>query len=171
LLSLLPSFNNSFAFFLKKLLKFTKSCKNEKYYRICFLFRCRHAVVIMQILNWTNQCSLFMTVTVTHARDYWWTLDFANVFLSPGVNNRAELVPSPRAYAQNGAVGLGTSIFWKYWLLKFAWPLAPNKCNHACSNVVLIVIYSIQYSVCVKISVYPVVITQIGWCYVTNWPS
>jgi hypothetical protein len=26
------------------------------------LFRCRHAVVIMQILNWTNQCWLFMTV-------------------------------------------------------------------------------------------------------------
>jgi hypothetical protein len=32
--------------------------------------------------------------TVTHARDHWWTLDFANAFLSPGVNNRAELVPS-----------------------------------------------------------------------------
>jgi hypothetical protein len=29
----------------------------------CLLFRCRHAcVVIMQILNLTNQCSLFMTV-------------------------------------------------------------------------------------------------------------
>ena len=28
----------------------------------CLLFRCRHAVVIMQILNWTNQCWLFMTV-------------------------------------------------------------------------------------------------------------
>ena len=28
----------------------------------CLLFRCRHAVVIMQILNWTNQCPLFMTV-------------------------------------------------------------------------------------------------------------
>jgi hypothetical protein len=26
------------------------------------LFRCRHAVVIMQTLNWTNQCPLFMTV-------------------------------------------------------------------------------------------------------------
>ena len=45
-------------------------------------FRCRHAVVIMQTLNWTNQCPLFMTVRhifeiseddhpslVTHARD------------------------------------------------------------------------------------------------------
>jgi hypothetical protein len=24
---------------------------------------------------------------VTHARDHWWTLDFANAFVSPGVNN------------------------------------------------------------------------------------
>jgi hypothetical protein len=70
------------------------------------LFRCRHAVVIMQTLNWTNQCPLFMTVRhileiseddhppniptplVTHARVHWWTLDFANVFVSPGVNSR-----------------------------------------------------------------------------------
>ena len=49
----------------------------------CLLFRCRHAVVIMQTLNWTNHSvRLFMTVrhifeiseddhprTVTHARD------------------------------------------------------------------------------------------------------
>jgi hypothetical protein len=28
----------------------------------CLLFRCRHAVVIMQILNWTNRCPLFMTL-------------------------------------------------------------------------------------------------------------
>jgi hypothetical protein len=53
----------------------------------CLLFRYRHAVVIMQTLNWTNQCPLFMTVRhifeiskddhppntptplVTHARD------------------------------------------------------------------------------------------------------
>jgi hypothetical protein len=54
-----------------------------------------------------SQCSLFMTVrhifeiseddhprTVTHARDIWWTLDFANAFVSPGVNSRGELVPS-----------------------------------------------------------------------------
>jgi hypothetical protein len=37
------------------------------------------------------------------ARDIWWTLDFASAFLSPGVNSRPELVPSPRAYARNGA--------------------------------------------------------------------
>jgi hypothetical protein len=28
----------------------------------CLLFRCRHAVVIMQTLNRTNQCPLFMAV-------------------------------------------------------------------------------------------------------------
>jgi hypothetical protein len=28
------------------------------------------------------------------ARDDWWTLDFANAFVSPGVNSRGELVPS-----------------------------------------------------------------------------
>jgi hypothetical protein len=78
----------------------------------CLLFRCRHAVVIMQTLNWTNQCPIFMTVRhifeiseddhplntptslVTHARDNWWTFDFANAFVSPGVNSRGELVPS-----------------------------------------------------------------------------
>jgi hypothetical protein len=32
--------------------------------------------------------------TVTHARDIWWTLDFVNAFVSPGVNSRGELVPS-----------------------------------------------------------------------------
>jgi hypothetical protein len=59
----------------------------------CLPFRCLHAIAIMQILNWTYQCSLFMTVryilrsarmtprTVTHGHDYWWTIDFANVFL------------------------------------------------------------------------------------------
>jgi hypothetical protein len=40
---------------------------------------------------------------VTHARDHWWTLDFANASLSPRVNSRAELVPSPRANGRNGA--------------------------------------------------------------------
>jgi hypothetical protein len=73
----------------------------------CLLFRCRHAVVIMETLNWTNQCPLFVTVrhifeiseddhprTVTHGRDNWWTLDSANAFGSPGVNSRGELVPS-----------------------------------------------------------------------------
>jgi hypothetical protein len=30
-------------------------------------------------------------------------LDFANAFAFSGVNSRAELVPSPRAYARNGA--------------------------------------------------------------------
>jgi hypothetical protein len=83
----------------------------------CLLFRCRHAVVIMQTLYWTNQCPLFMTVRhvfeiseddhpslVTHARDNWWTLDFANAFVSPGVNSRGELVPSH---------GSGITLNWK----------------------------------------------------------
>jgi hypothetical protein len=34
------------------------------------------------------------TPLVTHARDNWWTLDFANAFVSQGVNSRGELVPS-----------------------------------------------------------------------------
>jgi hypothetical protein len=37
---------------------------------------------------------------MNRARDVWWTLDFASAFLYPGVNSRAELVPSPRAYAR-----------------------------------------------------------------------
>jgi hypothetical protein len=34
------------------------------------------------------------TSLVSHARDNWWTLDFANAFVSPGINSREELVPS-----------------------------------------------------------------------------
>jgi hypothetical protein len=34
------------------------------------------------------------TSLVSQARDIWWTLDFANAFVSPGVNSRGELVPS-----------------------------------------------------------------------------
>jgi hypothetical protein len=76
----------------------------------CLLFRCRHAVVIMQTLNWTNQWPAIHdsppyfwdqwgwpptdTSLASHARDHWWTLDFANAFVSPGVNSRGELVPS-----------------------------------------------------------------------------
>jgi hypothetical protein len=50
------------------------------------------------------------TPLVTHARDHWWTLDFANAFVFPGVNSRGELVPSPRAYARNGAPRVGSGI-------------------------------------------------------------
>jgi hypothetical protein len=32
--------------------------------------------------------------SLVSARDDWWTLDFANAFVSPGVNSRGELVPS-----------------------------------------------------------------------------
>jgi hypothetical protein len=42
-----------------------------------------------------------MTTHTPCARDIWWTLDFASAFLSPGVNSRTELVPSPRAQWRN----------------------------------------------------------------------
>jgi hypothetical protein len=63
-----------------------------------------------------------------HARDHWWTLNFANAFVSPGVNSRAELVPSPRAYARNGAPHrwLGdnkTLIYWDLGKAVCLWPL------------------------------------------------
>jgi hypothetical protein len=35
--------------------------------------------------------------TVSHVHDYWWTLEFANAFVSLGVNSLAELVPSHAA--------------------------------------------------------------------------
>jgi hypothetical protein len=54
---------------------------------------------ILRSMRMTNHSTLL----VTYARDHWWTLDFANAFVSPGVNSRTELVPSPRAYARNGA--------------------------------------------------------------------
>jgi hypothetical protein len=96
----------------------------------CLLFRCRHAVVyIMQTLNWTNQCPLFMTVrhtfeiseddhprTVTHARAHWWTLDLANAFVSPGVNSRGELVPSHGASRRQ----LGDNVISIVWQLLLA---------------------------------------------------
>jgi hypothetical protein len=49
----------------------------------------------------------------THAYTHDTTLDFANAFLSPGVNRRAGLVPSPWADARNGASRrwLGDKIF------------------------------------------------------------
>ena len=43
----------------------------------------------------------------------WWTLDFAKAFVSPGVNSRAELVPSPRGITPGTAlhaVGSGMNL-------------------------------------------------------------
>jgi hypothetical protein len=34
------------------------------------------------------------STSLVSAHDHWWTLDFANAFVSPGVNSRGELVPS-----------------------------------------------------------------------------
>jgi hypothetical protein len=48
---------------------------------------------------------------VTHARDIWWTLDFANAFVSPGVNSRGELVPSHGASTANPPTPGSTSIY------------------------------------------------------------
>jgi hypothetical protein len=64
---------------------------------ICCLFTPGKQPYILRSVRWP----LTEPLTVTHARDHWWTLDFANAFVSPGVNSRAELVPSP--YARNGA--------------------------------------------------------------------
>jgi hypothetical protein len=48
---------------------------------------------------------------VTHARDIWWTLDFPNAFVSPGVNSRGELVPSHGASRRRlGDKGLFTGV-------------------------------------------------------------
>jgi hypothetical protein len=91
---------------LQNLAKIQYICKK------CLLFRCRHAVVIMQISNLTNQCSLFTTVRYVHilrsmrmTRHERWTIAmrprylmnvivFSNAVLSPGVNSRAELILS-----------------------------------------------------------------------------
>jgi hypothetical protein len=124
--ALLPSFSNSFAFtFLKSfwnsqnLPKMKYICKKFIIHQItddqiknCLLFRCRHAVVIMQILNLTHQCSLFMTVrNICEISDdnhppprHWWTSDFANAFVLPGVNSRVEFVSPPRAYTPGTAL-------------------------------------------------------------------
>jgi hypothetical protein len=48
------------------------------------------AIFLRSVRMTTHSRSSF----VGHARDNWWTLDFANAFVSPGVNSRGELVPS-----------------------------------------------------------------------------
>jgi hypothetical protein len=48
---------------------------------------------------------------VTHARDIWWTLDFPNAFVSPGVNSRGELVPSHGASRRRLGDNISTAIF------------------------------------------------------------
>jgi hypothetical protein len=122
----LPSLTDSFAlpFFLRKLLKFTKSCKNAS----------KNEIYLQEIYQSSNQemfaislssCSRYnanfkldQSVSAIHdsppyfwdqwgwpptqhpnsvgepRRDHWWTLDFANAFASPGVNSLGELIPS-----------------------------------------------------------------------------
>jgi hypothetical protein len=80
----------------------------------CLLFRCRHAVGIMQTIlldqsvsaihdsppyfwdQWGWPHTQHSNTVGDPARVHWWTLDFANVFVSPGVSSRGELVPSAR---------------------------------------------------------------------------
>jgi hypothetical protein len=51
---------------------------------------------------------------VTHARDIWWTLDFANAFVSPGVNSRGGLVPSHGASRRRlGDKGI-KGVYWSW---------------------------------------------------------
>jgi hypothetical protein len=108
---------------MRKLLKFTKSCKNAN----------KNEIYLQEIYQSSNQemfaislssCSRYnanfkldQSVSAIHdsppyfwdqwgwppthtptslvsARDNWWTFDFANAFVSPGVNSRGELVPS-----------------------------------------------------------------------------
>jgi hypothetical protein len=79
-----------------------------------------------------SQCSLFMTVRhifeiseddhprlVTHARDIWWTSNFANAFASPGINSRVELVPSHGASRRLLGDEVVETLYWvaiKFWL-------------------------------------------------------
>ena len=80
-----------------------------------------------------SHCSLFMTIryifeiseddhprTVSHACDHWWTLDFANAFVSPGVNSRGELVPSHGASRRRLGDKWSYTLPW-YLFSKYLW--------------------------------------------------
>ena len=102
-------------------MKYTcKKLSNQEMFAISLSSCSRY---IMKILNLTKQCSLFVTVRpifeiceddppplVTHARDHWWTSDFANAFVFPGVNRRAKLVASPRACAVGSGITIESSV-------------------------------------------------------------
>ena len=80
------------------------------------------------------KCSLLLTVRhileirndhrslVNHGGHTPGTSDFANAFLFPGVNSRAELVPLPRANARNGVL--------RRWIGDYTW-----VCTFQCSHV------------------------------------
>jgi hypothetical protein len=99
---------------LKKVLKFTKSCENTtckkmfvislsscSRYNVNFKFDQSVFTIHDSPLHQWDQWGWPPINGEPCARDTWWTLDFASAFFSPGVNSRAELVPSPRAYARN----------------------------------------------------------------------
>ena len=110
-LALLHSIAILSPFFSKSCLKFTKSCKNEIYLQeiiksrnvCCSLSSCSRYNVNFKLVYKSLFAIMALNFdinqddhprTVTHARDHWRTLDFANAFLSSGGNSRAELVPS-----------------------------------------------------------------------------
>jgi hypothetical protein len=84
---------------------------------------------------------------------YWWTLDFANAFLSPGINSRAGLVSSQRAYARGLAkviktLSLPSRAFWEplicdpyfSYLKQFfcLWPLPQQKHLNKATDIIMI---------------------------------
>ena len=126
----------------------------------CLLFRCRHAVVIMQTLNWTNQCPLFMTVRhifeiseddhpslVTHARDNWWTLDFANAFVSPGVNRRGGFSTLARRFAPSARGLRNLRLFTRT-------PLDITRANNVKQSARLFTFCVLGQSECLKFEIY-----------------
>ncbi len=76
---------------LKESLKNISSCcvifLTYIFLNLCPFHSWRSAIFLRSVTMTTHRPSL-----VTHARDIWWTLDFANAFVSPGVNSRGELV-------------------------------------------------------------------------------
>jgi hypothetical protein len=113
---LFPSFRRFLDFFLKKILKFTKSCKNKIYLQEMFvislsscsgLYDANFTESVFAIYD--SPLHILRSVRMTTYEQ--WTIAMRprllinfrlrySAFLSPGVNNRAELVPSPGTYAR-----------------------------------------------------------------------
>ena len=67
--------------------------------RLFGCLKCLLLLIVRNILEIRNDHPWL----VSHGGHTPGTSDFANAFLFPGVNSRAELVPSPRTDARNGA--------------------------------------------------------------------
>jgi hypothetical protein len=92
-----------FVIFLSSLVVKSITTTNFKFDQLVFAIHDSPPHILRSVRMTTHS-----TPSVTHAHDHWRTLNFANAFVSPGVSSRAELIPSPRAYARNGA-GSGNS--------------------------------------------------------------